>query len=79
MRLPAISNDGTVIYLNLPAACLEASPCVEVRGRLSAASLVGTRLFLQQELFTGFPGQRPALHNCSRGADCCYDNASVAP
>ena len=79
MRLPAISNDGTVIYLNLPAACLEASPCVQVRCRLSAASLVGTRLFLQQELFTGFPGIRPPLRNCSRGADCCYDNASVAP
>ena len=77
--MSAISNDGTVIYLNLPAACLEASPCVEVRGRLSAASLVGTRLFLQQELFTGFPGPKPRLLNCSRGADCCYDNASVAP
>ena len=43
------------------------SACVEVRGALSSRSLVGTRLFLQQELFTGFPERRPSLHNCSRG------------
>jgi hypothetical protein len=75
-----VSNDGTVIYLNLPAACVSSpSACVEVRGALSSRSLIGTRLFLQQELFTGFPGRRPPLHNCSRGVDCCFDNRTVEP
>jgi hypothetical protein len=48
-----------------------------VRGELESGSLRGSRLFLQQELFTGFPGRRPPLRNCTAGVECCYDEAAL--
>ena len=74
-----ISDDGTVIYFDLPASCLAAADCIEVKGEVESRSLTGSRLFLQQELFTGFPGPRPPLSNCSAGERCCYDPEKMVP
>jgi len=91
LRMWLREPEDTELHLRIPASCIEAEPCVEVKGTIQVSKLKNARLHVQSGLFTGFPGSKPNVEtlfggSCPTRADgypvagdtgCCYTPESV--
>lgn len=54
-------QEETELRLRIPSSCVEDEACVEVKGNLEVMKLTGAKIYIQNGLYTGFPGPKPEV------------------
>jgi len=82
-------SDDVLLWMTLPVACVVDNSMhkdVTIRGKLQVDKFDNVALDIKNELFTGFPGEKPTIQTeaCSGdfnggGSKCCYKSEDLPP